>query len=272
MARYIHEGAAVTLVTCTLGERGEILVPEWEQFTPAELGAHRQEEIAKALEVVGVTDHVYLGGAGRYHDTGMTRDEAGNVLAPDDREPGAFWDADLLEAADYLVEVIRSRRPQVVSTYDTNGNYGHPDHVMAHRVTMYACMLASAAAHRPDLGPAWQVERVLWGTHNTARWGEAYAIARERGIELWPDSQDEDDAPHGADPKYIAAIVETEPWLSECRDALGAHRSQVNLEDGFWQFFRILQELPGSGEAYLLASGKPFPESDEPAKDLFAGL
>ena len=77
MARYVAEGAQVTLVTCTLGELGEILVPDWAHFTPGELGGHRQGEIAVALAEIGVTDHVYLGGAGRYHDSGMARDEKG---------------------------------------------------------------------------------------------------------------------------------------------------------------------------------------------------
>ena len=271
MARYVAEGAQVTLVTCTLGELGEILVPEWTHFSPAELGTHRQEEIRTALAEIGVTDHLYLGGAGRYHDSGMTHDESGRVVAPPERQPNAFWDADLLEAADHLVEVIRSRRPQVVSTYDPFGNYGHPDHVMAHRVAMYACTLASAPAHRPDLGEPWQVERVLWNTHNTARWAEAYAVARERGLELWPEREvDPDDV--GPDPDRIVAVIETAPWLEVCRAALASHRSQVNTEDDFWQFYRIMQELPGAGEAYLLAAGRPFPASDVPASDLFAGL
>lgn len=274
MARYVAEGAQVTLVTCTLGELGEILVPDLAHFNPAELGQHRQSEIAAALEVVGVTDHVWLGGVGRYHDSGMTRDEAGKVGAPAERVDNAFWDADLLEAADLLVEVIRSRRPQVVATYDPVGNYGHPDHIQAHRVTMYAVALASAAAHRPDLGAPWQVDRVLWSTHNTSRWGEAFAIAKERGIELWPETEvdGEQQRSFGPDPVDIVAVIETSPWLETCRRALGSHPSQVNTDDPFWQFFSIMQELPGSGEAYLLATGSPFPTSEGPASDLFAGL
>lgn len=82
MARYVSEGAQVTLVTCTGGERGEILVPEWQHLTPAQLGAKRREEIAKALEILGVTDHVWLGGIGRYEDTGMASDEVGRAIPP----------------------------------------------------------------------------------------------------------------------------------------------------------------------------------------------
>ena len=81
MARYLSEGAQVTLVTCTLGELGEILVPDWAHFTPAELGQHRLGEVSVAMGAVGVTDHVFLGGVGRYHDSGMVRDDEGRVLA-----------------------------------------------------------------------------------------------------------------------------------------------------------------------------------------------
>ena len=121
-----------------------------------------------------MTDHVYLGGVGRYHDSGMTTGPDGKAAVPDDMPANAFWRADLLEAANHLVEVIRSRRPQVAVTYDPHGNYGHPDHIQAHRVLMYASVLAASPSHRPDLGAPWQIRRILWNTHNTDKWVEAY--------------------------------------------------------------------------------------------------
>ena len=274
MSHYLAEGAQVTLVTCTLGELGEIMLPEWQHFTPAELGAHRKTEIEEALATIGVTDHVFLGGAGAYHDTGMANAEGGRgAVVPEEMPDNAFWKADLLEAANHLVEIIRSRRPQVAITYDPFGNYGHPDHIQAHRVLMYAVMLASSPAHRPDLGEPWMVQRVLWNTHNSGRWAEAYAIAKERGLELWPESENTDDPQHfGPEESHIVAVIETAPWLEKCRAALGSHRSQVDPNHPFWQFYSIMQELPGSGEAYLLGGGTPFPPSDGPANDLFAGL
>lgn len=274
MAHYLDEGAQVTLVTCTLGELGEIMLPEWQHYTPAELGDHRRGELETALAAVGVTDHVFLGGAGTYHDTGMANAEGGRgAVVPDEMPDNAFWRADLLEAANHLVEVIRSRRPQVAITYDPFGNYGHPDHIQAHRVLMYAVMLASSPTHRPDLGEPWLIDRVLWNTHNTGRWAEAYAIAKERGLELWPEAEGTDDpGQFGPDTAHIVAVIETAPWLEKCRAALDSHRSQVDPSHPFWQFYRIMQELPGSGEAYLLGGGKPFPPSDGPVDDLFAGL
>jgi len=88
MSRYVDEGARVTLVTCTLGELGEILVPEWEHYTPEELGAKRVDELAKALKIVGVTDHVWLGGKGRYHDSGMATDDEGRAIPRDELPDG----------------------------------------------------------------------------------------------------------------------------------------------------------------------------------------
>ena len=271
MARYLAEGAQVTLVTCTLGELGEILVPEWAHFTPTELGQHRLGEIGDAMNIIGVTDHLFLGGAGRYHDSGMTTDDKGRAAVPAEMPDNAFWNADLLEAADLLVEVIRDRRPQVLITYDPHGNYGHPDHIQAHRVAMYATVLAASPSHRPELGSPWEISRVLWNSHNTAMWREAYQIAKERGIELWPDNERDPDS-FGPDPSQVVAVIETGPYLDICRRALANYRSQVDTSQPFWQFFQIVQELPGAGEAYMLGFGQPFPVSDGPAADLFEGL
>lgn len=274
LSRYVAEGAQVTLVTCTLGEMGEILVDDWAHFTPYELGQHRIQELAAALGIMGVTDHVWLGGPGRYHDSGMARDDAGNAIPPATLPEGAFWAADLLEAADHLVEVIRDRRPHVVSTYDPSGGYGHPDHIQAHRVTMYACVLACVPSHRPDLGPAWRVPRLVWSTHNYSKWREAVEISRERGLTIFGDADDEDDARahRGADPSQVVAVIPYGQYLPQATEALLAHRSQVDPANEFWQFFDIMRHLEGSGEAYLFVTGKAFPPGDGPADDLLAGL
>ena len=145
MARYVDSGVGVTLVTCTLGEEGEVLVPGLEHLASDKedrLGEHRQGELAEAMRILGVTDWRLLGGAGRYRDSGMAGTSA------NDRE-GAFWRADLLEAASELVGIIREVRPQVLVTYDDFGGYGHPDHIQAHRVAMYAVTLAAAPTFRP---------------------------------------------------------------------------------------------------------------------------
>ena len=134
MARYAAEGARVTLVTCTLGELGEVIPPSLAHLAEGDgtrLGEYRIGELAAACAELGVTDHRFLGGPGRWRDSGMMG-TAGND------DPRCFWRADLDQAADALLDVIREVRPQVLVTYDANGYYGHPDHIQAHRVAWRA--------------------------------------------------------------------------------------------------------------------------------------
>ncbi|MGZ4615989.1 MAG: N-acetyl-1-D-myo-inositol-2-amino-2-deoxy-alpha-D-glucopyranoside deacetylase, partial [Actinomycetes bacterium] len=119
MARYAASGTHVTLVTCTLGEEGEVLVPHLASLAADqndELGQHRIGELATAMEALGVTDHRFLGGPGRFRDSGM-------MGLPTNERRDCFWQADLEQAARLLVEVVRETRPQVLVTYDENGGY-----------------------------------------------------------------------------------------------------------------------------------------------------
>ena len=161
MAFYAAQGVAVTLVTCTLGEEGEILVPEYallEAGQADQLGGLRISELAEALAALGVTDHRWLGGAGRFRDSGMMGTAAND-------HPRAFWradkDAEVFEAAvAAAVEIVREVRPQVVVTYDPNGDYGHPDHIMAHRVATAAVQRAADAGY--GTGEPWEVTKLYW--------------------------------------------------------------------------------------------------------------
>jgi N-acetyl-1-D-myo-inositol-2-amino-2-deoxy-alpha-D-glucopyranoside deacetylase len=134
MARYAAEGAQVTLVTCTLGELGEIIPTSLSYLAEgdgARLGEYRIGELNAACAELGVTDHRFLGGPGRWRDSGMMGTDGND-------DPRCFWRADLDQAADALLDVIREVRPRVLVTYDANGFYGHPDHIQAHRVAMRA--------------------------------------------------------------------------------------------------------------------------------------
>jgi N-acetyl-1-D-myo-inositol-2-amino-2-deoxy-alpha-D-glucopyranoside deacetylase len=138
MAKYAAEGAGVTLVTCTLGELGEVIPPELAHLAwdaGGGLGQFRIGELAAACRALGVSDHRFLGGAGRWRDSGM-------MGVPSNDWPGCFWRADLDEAAGELVKIIEQVRPQVLVSYDDNGFYGHPDHIQAHRVAWRAFELA----------------------------------------------------------------------------------------------------------------------------------
>src|SRR3984885_11017439 len=139
MAKYAAEGARVTLVTCTLGELGEIIPPDLRHLFPDELGQHRIVEPDRACAALGVTDHRFLAGEGRYRDSGM-------MGLPDNDDPRCFWRADVEEAAELLAAVIDETEANAIVTYDARGFYGHPDHIQAHRVTVRARELAGSGA------------------------------------------------------------------------------------------------------------------------------
>ena len=142
MAKYAASGAHVTLVTCTLGELGEIIPPGLAALAADrddQLGGYRIGELNAACQALGVTDHRYLGGPGRWRDSGM-------IGTSGNDDPRSFWQADVEEAATALAAVIREVRPQVMVTYDDDGFYGHPDHIQAHRVAWRAFQLAADPA------------------------------------------------------------------------------------------------------------------------------
>jgi len=134
MAKYVSAGAEVTLVTCTLGEEGEIIPKGLDQlgaWASDQLGGYRAWELAGALRALSVTGHRFLGGIGHWRDSGM-------VGTASIEHPRAFAGGSLAEQADQLREILRERKPQVVVTYNSFGGYGHPDHIRAHEVTMAA--------------------------------------------------------------------------------------------------------------------------------------
>src|SRR3954451_848976 len=178
MARYAAEGAQGTLLTCTLGEEGEILVPELAQLAAGQadqLGGYRISELAQAMAALGVTDTRWLGGAGRYRDSGMMGEAA-------HEHPRAFWNADPDEAVGHAVAVVREVRPQVLVTYDENGGYGHPDHIQAHRAAMRGVELAADPAFVDDEArEPWEVAKVYWNAMPESRLWEGLRKMREAG-------------------------------------------------------------------------------------------
>lgn len=279
MAKLVDEGAHVTLVTCTLGEEGEVLVPELGHLASAEtdaLGPHRLSELHAAMDIVGVTDYLRLGGDGRFRDSGMAYAEDGSVIPADQVHDNAFSRADLLEAADELVPVIRDRRPQVLVTYDQRGNYGHPDHIMAHRVATYAAALAAVPSYRPDLGEAWTISRIFWTTMSASMFREGIRMLRAAGdTETFKGLDPDGPMPMGSEDADIAVGIDGHEWARRKIDALHAHASQVDFNDTFWQMFEQMMEAGGAAEYYLFAGGVPMPElppGTEWADDLFTGL
>ncbi|MEH3034029.1 MAG: N-acetyl-1-D-myo-inositol-2-amino-2-deoxy-alpha-D-glucopyranoside deacetylase [Aeromicrobium erythreum] len=277
MARYVAEGAHVTLVTCTAGEQGEILVPELEHLAADRddgLGEHRVGELAEAMRLLGVTDHRFLGGFGRFRDSGMKWDEDGNATAADDIHANAFWHADLTEAANLLVEVVREVRPQVVVTYDEFGNYGHPDHVQAHRVATYAVALAAVPSYRTDLGEAWDVPKLYWTTMSASAMRDGIREVRAAGDLSFMEGLDPDHLPPFAvEDDAIAAVVDGSPWIDAKLDAMRAHATQIAVDGPFFALSNDVAQRAWGREFYRIAKGRPAPAPGAPFEDdLFAGL
>ncbi|OBK45885.1 N-acetyl-1-D-myo-inositol-2-amino-2-deoxy-alpha-D-glucopyranoside deacetylase [Mycobacterium sp. 1081908.1] len=154
IAHYTARGAEVRVVTCTLGEEGEVIGDRWAELAvdrADQLGGYRIGELTAALRALGVDAPRYLGGAGRWRDSGM------EGTPPRGRQ--RFIDADEREAVGALVAMIREQRPHVVVTYDPNGGYGHPDHIHTHTVTTAAVAAASSDDYP---GQPWTVPKCYW--------------------------------------------------------------------------------------------------------------
>lgn len=270
MAKYAHEGAGVTLVTCTLGEEGEILVPGLAHLAADQqdaLGEHRRTELADAMAVLGVTDWRLLGGPGRFRDSGM-------VGMPSNERPQAFARADLLDAATELVAVIREVRPQVLVTYDDFGGYGHPDHIQAHRVAMYAATLAEAASFRPDLGPAWTIDKIYWTAFPREVVRRGIEALREAGETTGFAAMDPNDIPFVVDDALVTTAVPAQAYLDRKMDALRAHATQVAVDGDFFALSNNLGSEALGIEYFRLVKGTPAGPLDDNGRetDLFAGV
>jgi len=275
MARYAAEGAGVTLVTCTLGEMGDVVVPELEHLrydSDDALAPVRIVELDRAMAALGVTDFVRLGGDGRWRDSGMATDDRGMAVPADDVHADSFWRADLLEAANELVVLIRDRRPQILITYDEVGLYGHPDHVQAHRAATYAAQLAAVSSYRQDLGEPWQVERVLWMAIPESHMRTMIAGMRESGAgeDFFSsfDLESDELPPMSTRDADVAVRIDGFPYAAQRFAALRAHATQIRPDE----FFFAMEGSPAGplwSECYRLAAGTPFPAG---ADDLFAGL
>ena len=270
MARYAAEGAQVTLVTCTLGEEGEVLVPELAQLAPKDadqLGGYRYFELSRAMAALGVTDFRLLGGPGRWRDSGM-------MGLPENDVPRAFWQADLASAVRCLVEIVREVRPQVLITYDENGGYGHPDHIQAHRVAMAAVDAAADPAYEPGTGAAWAVPKVYWTAMPRSAIQAGIDVVIAAGESNFFGVTSADELPFVVPDELVTACVDGREFLPAKMAALRAHASQITADGPFFvmaekvgekafglEFFRLVRGTAGAGDG---------PDGRE--TDLFAGL
>ncbi|MEU3603576.1 N-acetyl-1-D-myo-inositol-2-amino-2-deoxy-alpha-D-glucopyranoside deacetylase [Streptomyces sp. NPDC006798] len=267
MARYAAGGARVTLVTCTLGEEGEVIPPDLAHLAADRddtLGEHRIGELAAAMKELGVTDHRFLGGPGRYRDSGM-------MGLDQNRRTGAFWNTPVDDAAPDLVEVIRSVRPQVMVTYDPRGGYGHPDHIQAHRVAMRAAELAGERAFRRDLGDPWTIDKIYWTRVPRSVAEEGFARLRAAGTEF-PGTAAVDDVPGVVDDAEITAAIDGTEYADRKAAAMRAHATQIAVDGPFFALSNDLGQPIFATEYYQLAVGEPGVSRGRREDDLFAGI
>ena len=255
LARYAAAGDPVTLVTCTLGEEGEIIPPGLARLAADQadqLGGYRHGELTAACAALGVTDHRYLGGIGAHRDSGM----AGS---PASRHPRALVHAAVgrpgFEAAvAELLTVLEEVTPAVVVSYDADGGYGHPDHVTAHQIAREAARRAASvrrflAVVRPERAVAAALAAF------TPAPGYAAPTPADLGFAVGDER--------------IAVSVPVRDRRDRQRAALAAHATQVDLlPDGFALSNRIAQPVLDV-EYFALLDGEPLPAG---ADDLFAGL
>ncbi|MFF6993387.1 N-acetyl-1-D-myo-inositol-2-amino-2-deoxy-alpha-D-glucopyranoside deacetylase [Streptomyces sp. NPDC008313] len=279
MARYAAEGARVTLVTCTLGEEGEVIPPGLAHLAPDRddaLGPYRVDELAAAMRELGVVDHRFLGEPGRFRDSGM-------MGTAQNHRDGAFWAADLDTAAAHLVEVIREVRPQVLVTYDPDGGYGHPDHIQAHRVATRAAGLAGDGDFRPDLGESWEIAKIYWNRvprpvaeEGFARLRAELADPARAGALPFTAAAEVDDVPGVVDDAVITTEIDGRAFAAAKAAAMRAHATQIEVAEPWFALSNGLGQPLFTTEYYELVRGGPACGATGAGaareSDLFAGV
>ena len=279
-ALYAAETIDVHLVTCTRGERGEILDPEVQCAVDAVVDRHealgelRARELAGAVDKLGIKGSRFLGGAGRWWDSGMAGEDGND-------DPRSLVAGDFGEQVEALAAVIREVRPQVLVTYDSRGGHGHPDHIRAHELSLAAVdRVAEAAAEDADT-EAWSVAKVYAAV-------VPLSILRSVARRLGPGGDSpfaalaqalagglpEDDIliPYAAPDNMVTARIDARDWLDAKTAAMCAHRSQM-APDGW--FFKLAAAADGGFgmEHFQLLRGVPGPVLEDGFEaDLFAGL
>ena len=259
VAKYKTEGVRAVLVTCTGGEEGDILNPAMDlPEVRADLAAVRKRELEVASALIGYDEVVLLG----YRDSGMPDSEA-------NARPEAFANADLDEAVDRLVAIIRRECPQVILTYgDDQQGYPHPDHLRVHDISLPAFERAGDPSYRPDLGDPFTPLKMYYSVWSRARVEATHNKFVELGLES-PFSEDWFTRP--SQDERVTTSIDIGPWFDVRLEALLAHATQVDPESAFW--FGLPREIARSVhpfEDYILAHSRV--ETQLPETDLFAGI
>ena len=259
MAMYAALGAQVTLVTCTRGEEGEVLIPELIHLAASatdSLGDHRVLELAQAMKALGVSDHRFLAeGTKKYRDSGM-------MGTPQNERSDCFWQADFSEATNSLVKIIDEVKPHVLITYDEFGGYGHPDHIQAHRVAM-------AAAEKSY----WNIPKIYWNVMPKSVIQDGIDKMKALGSDFM-GAESADDLPFAKDDSFVHALIDGADYVDQKMDAMRAHGTQIAVDGPFFALSNNLGLEIWGNEFYTLVKG----EKSEPftaqgfESDLFAGI
>ncbi|WP_082133884.1 N-acetyl-1-D-myo-inositol-2-amino-2-deoxy-alpha-D-glucopyranoside deacetylase [Mycolicibacter heraklionensis] len=267
IAHYAARGADVHVVTCTLGEEGEVIGERWAHLAVAaadQLGGYRIGELTAALRALGVGPPEFLGGAGRWRDSGMTGTPA--------RRQQRFIDADDTETVAALATVIRRLRPHVVVSYDPSGGYGHPDHIHAHHITTAA--LAAAADDADGSESGWATPKFYWTvTAGSTRQTALEELRDADRLPQWtlPGEEAVGDFPDDR----IDAVIEAAEARAAKVAAMNAHATQITVGPtgrAFALSNNVVQPILDA-EHYVLAAGAAGPRDARGWEtDLLAGL
>ncbi|MGW0178484.1 N-acetyl-1-D-myo-inositol-2-amino-2-deoxy-alpha-D-glucopyranoside deacetylase [Nocardia sp. NPDC003345] len=268
IAHYRRRGVPVTVVTCTLGEEGEVVGEQWAGLTADradQLGGYRIAELTRALAELDAGSPYFLGGAGRWRDSGM----AGTPAA---RHPRAFVNSGDAAVAE-LTEVILARRPRVVVTYDPHGGYGHPDHIRAHEVTTAA---VTAAA-----GRGWDTPKFYWTVTDADILHDHLRALARRTVDALPGALPQgwrlavDDELACVPGASVTTTLDVADALTAKRDALRAHATQLTVSPSGREFAltNMIAQPILPEEHFVLARGRIGTRGpDGREDDLFAGL
>lgn len=266
-AKYAAEGNEVLVLTCTGGERGDIINPAMDLPGVADnIGAVRKKEMEKAAAALGV-QHRWMG----HMDSGLPTPEEGQTveeLLPE----GCFALLPDAQVAQEIVAIIREFRPHVIITYDENGGYPHPDHLMVHRASMEAWEQAGNPEYHPELGQPWEPLK-LYYTHGFVY--QRMALFHERLLEQGRPSPYEWmlarwDKNFGDIFDRVTTQVECAEYFPQREQALIAHATQIDPAGAFLATEVPVQQELWPTEEFELARTRV--ETQLPETDLFAGI
>ena len=262
MALYAKRGVQVTLVTCTRGEEGEVLVPDLAHLASGvndQLGAHRETELADAMAILGIKDFRFLGAPEKkFRDSGMIDTE------PNKRSDN-FWNANIDEAAGYLVSIIMEVKPHVLVTYDEIGGYGHPDHIQAHRVAMRAAEIAREKG--------WNIQKIYWNTIPKSVIEQGIEAMKGTGNQFFGVDKAED-FPFAQPDELVTTVIDAEDFAGLKMDAMKAHPTQISVDGPFFALSDNLGFKVWGQEFYRLVYGQLGPDRNQDGRevDLFSGI